>query len=172
MPEEPYAHITHRQEAFSGAYIRALCAVVGCGIESTTLDNDKVDYIISSRVRGTVRTKPKIDVQAKCTMGAPASADPISYILDIATYDSLRDPLVSNPRILVVVLVPDDVANWVSQSETELVYKYCAYWTSLKGQPESDNTTSKTVYLKRQHIFTPDALRGMMERTSNGIELL
>ena len=110
MPEEPYAHITHRQEYFSGAYIRALCAVTGCGIESTTLDNDKIDYIISSRVRGTVRTKPKIDVQAKCRMGPPASTDPITYALDLATYDSLRDPLVSNPRILVVVLIPEDAA--------------------------------------------------------------
>lgn len=172
MPEEPYAHITHRQEHFSGAYIRALCAVTGCGIESTTLDNDKIDYIISSRVRGKVRTKPKIDIQAKCKMGSPASTDPIPYAVDLATYDNLRDPLVSNPRILVVVLVPDDVDGWINQSETGLLFKYCAYWTSLKGQPESETMATKTVYLQRRHIFTPDALRDMMEKTSNGIELL
>jgi Domain of unknown function (DUF4365) len=172
MPEEPYAHISHRQEYFSGAYIRALCAVAGCGIESITLDNDKIDYIISSRVRGTVRSKPKIDVQAKCKMGLPASTDLIPYALDMTTYDNLRDPLVSNPRILVVVLIPESLGEWINQSETELMFKHCAYWTSLKGQPESETTTSKTVYLQRQHIFTPDALHEMMERTSNGIELL
>lgn len=133
MLDKSYAYISHRQDAFSGAYIRALCAVTGCGIERVALDNDKIDYIISSRVRGRVRTKPKVDIQAKCKMGSPASDDPIPYVIDLSTYDNLRDPLVSNPRILVVVLVPTDVDGWIAQSEAELVLKHCAYWLSLKG---------------------------------------
>lgn len=171
MSNEPYAHISHRQDDFSGAYIRAVCAVTGCGIERITLDNDKVDYTVSSRVRGTVKTKPKIDIQAKCKMGQSASCDPIPYVIDLSTYDNLRDELLTVPRILVVVLVPDDVDAWVNQSETELVLSHCGYWLSLKGLPESETTTNKTVYLPRQNIFTPAALRDMMERTSNGLEL-
>jgi hypothetical protein len=171
MSGEPYAHITHRQDAFSGAYIRALCAVTGCGIESTTLDNDKIDYIISSRVRGIVRTKPKIDIQAKCKMGLPTPSEHIPYAIDIATYDNLRDPLVANPRILVVIFVPGQIEGWIDQSETALVLRHCAYWLSLKGQTESETIANKTVYLPRQNIFTPEALRDMMERTSNGLEL-
>jgi hypothetical protein len=103
-PVEPYAHISHRQDAFSGAYVRAICAATGCGCESVTLDNDKIDYTISSHVVGTVRTKPKIDLQVKCKLSEIATNDPISYSIDIETYDNLRDPNVSNPRILVLCL--------------------------------------------------------------------
>ncbi|WP_422395394.1 DUF4365 domain-containing protein [Methylobacterium bullatum] len=172
MPPEPYAHITHRQDHFSGAYVRAVCAAVGCGCDSTSLDNDKVDYIVSSRVSGRVRTKPKIDIQTKCQMsGEVTEGDRISYPLDIDTYDNLRDVLVSNPRYLVLVVTPSNVEDWLVQSEQELTFKHCAYWCSLKGLPASENATTQTVYLPRSNIFTPAVLRQMMERASNGEDM-
>jgi hypothetical protein len=172
MPDEAaYAHITHRQEAFSGAYIRAICAVTGCAIESNTLDNDKIDYTVSSRVRGRIKHKPKIDIQAKCHMRGVAAHDDIPLTIDIETYNNLRDPLLSNPRILVVVLAPEEISTWIQQSDAELILRHCAYWLSLKGLPDTENATSKTVHLPRGNIFTPAALREMMDRTSNGREL-
>jgi len=171
MPPPPYAALSHRQDAFSGVYIRAVCAVTGCSIEVPGIDNDKVDYSVRSRVLGSQRTKPQIDIQAKCRMNGPAFADPISYTLDLETYDSLRDPRVCNPRILVVVEVPSDLNDWLTQSESELVMSHCAYWLSLKGAPASQNTTVQTVYLPRGNIFSPDALRAMMVNTSNGLDL-
>src|SRR4051812_28564749 len=102
----PYAATPHRQDAFSGAYIRAVCAVTGCGIEAITLDNDKIDYVVRSRVKGSQRNKPQIDLQAKCEMSGIARTDPISYSIDLETYDSLRDKNVCIPRVLILVLVP------------------------------------------------------------------
>ncbi|MFK4503546.1 hypothetical protein ABIF86_007837 [Bradyrhizobium japonicum] len=170
-PVAPYAALSHRQEQFSGVYIRAVCAVTGCAIDVPSIDHDKVDYSVRSRVLGTVRTKPQIDIQAKCQMSGPAAGDPLSYVLDLETYDNLRDPMVSNPRILVVVLVPSNVNEWLGQSEKELVLSHCAYWVSLKNAPPSSNSTSQTVYLPRKNVFTPDALRSMMLNTSNGLDL-
>jgi hypothetical protein len=167
----PYAAIPHRQEQFSGVYIRAVCAVTGCGVEVPSIDHDKVDFSIRSRVRGSVRTKPQIDVQLKCQMSGHAIADPISYSLDLETYDNLRDPLVSNPRILVVVFVPSNVNEWISQSDKELVMRHCAYWISLKGAAASSNATSQTVYLPQKNVFNPSALQAMMSNTSNGLDL-
>lgn len=167
----PYAAIPHRQEQFSGTYIRAVCAVTGCAIDVPSIDHDKVDFSIRSRVRGSIRTKPQIDVQVKCQMIGQASTDPISYPLDLETYDNLRDPLVSNPRILVLVLVPTNVAEWISQSHKELAVSHCAYWASLKGLPASSNATSQTVYLPQKNIFNPSALQAMMSNTSNGLDL-
>lgn len=43
-------------------------------------------------------------------------------------------------------------------------YRYCGYWVSLKGQPETDNTTSKTIHIPRQQVFSVDALREIMRR--------
>ena len=167
----PYAAIPHRQDPFSGAYIRAVCAATGCTVAVPEVDNDKVDYVLKSRVIGSVCSKPQIDVQAKCERSGVARTDPISYVLDLETYDSLRDPLVIVPRILVVVLVPSSEQEWLAQSERELVMSHCAYWVSLKGAPASSNSTSQTVHAPRQNVFDPKALRLMMENTANGVDL-
>ena len=103
--------------------------------------------------------------------GVPGGDDNISYVLDLETYNNLRDPLVTNPRYLVVVFVSNTVEEWISQTEQELTFRHCAYWCSLKGQPESENGTVQTVYLPRANVFTPDVLRQMMERASNGEDM-
>lgn len=168
----PYAHITHRQDDFSGAYLRAVCAITGCAIEKTSLDNDKVDYIVSSRLRGSVKSKPKIDIQAKCELRGLETSDPIPFVMDIETYNNLRDPLVSNPRILVVLFAPKQIEVWATQTDDQLVLRHCAYWISLKGARESDNSTSQTVYLEQRNKFTPEALRMMMQKTCDGLDLI
>ncbi|MEM9927463.1 MAG: DUF4365 domain-containing protein [Cyanobacteria bacterium P01_D01_bin.50] len=40
----------------------------------------------------------------------------------------------------------------------------CGYWLSLKGQPETQNTESITVYLPRQQLFTVSAIKNIMEQ--------
>jgi hypothetical protein len=168
---EPYAATSHRQDAFSGAYIRAICAAAGCGVEAVTLDNDKIDYLVRSRVRGSVRSKPQIDFQAKCEMSGEATENPVPYSLDLETYDNLRDPGVCIPRVLLLIRVPRDVEMWLNQTENELRLNHCAYWLSLKGAPASENTTSQTVYFPRENVFGISALQSMMVRTANGRDI-
>lgn len=169
-PPEPYAYISHRQEAFSEAYIRAICAVVGCSVQRLQIDNDKIDLTVSSRLAGSMYTKPSIGIQVKCMLGDAANSDPISYSVDIDTYNNLRDPLVASPRILVVVLAPNQPDEWTVQTEAQLALMHCAYWATLKGLPDVDNGSTKTVYLPRANVFTPDALRAMMQKTADGVD--
>ena len=72
------------------------------------------------------------------------------------------------PLLLVVVLVPPKVEDWLQQSESELCLKRCAYWVSLRGQPESNNQSTVTVYLPRQNIFSVDTLKTLMRRIASG----
>jgi Domain of unknown function (DUF4365) len=58
--------------------------------------------------------------------------------------------------------------DWLQQSETELCLKRCAYWTSLRGQPESTNQTTVTVYIPRTNIFSVDALKNIMQQVAKG----
>lgn len=167
----PYGDISSRQEAFAQTYIHAVVAVAGCSIAVPVPDNNKTDFWVGSRVKGSQRTQPQIHIQSKCLLSAPASKDPISYQLDIDTYDSLRDPLVANPRILVVVLTPNDISNWIMQDEANLVLKHCAYWVSLKDAPEVLDQASRVVHIPRGNVFTPKALQAMMVHTSNGEDL-
>jgi hypothetical protein len=67
------------------------------------------------------------------------------------------------------VLVPENVAEWLRQTEDEMVLKRCGYWVSLFGRPEVPNTTSVTVELPRENVFTPSALGTIMGRVSRGL---
>lgn len=169
---EEKTHITVRQEDFARAYIRTICAVSGCGVQDapTALEHDKIDLTVFSTVSGTIRSKPTIQIQTKCQRVEQILEVTRAYSLDIDTYNNLRDPKLSNPRILVVVYVPQDVGDWIAQSPAELIMRYCAYWLSLKGEPEVPNQTAKTVYLQPGNVFTPEALAAMMRDTSNGVD--
>ena len=70
------------------------------------------------------------------------------------------------PRLLVVVLVPENIENWIQQSEQEMCTRYCAYWVSILGMPATQNKTSITVELPRSNLFTVEALESMMQRIS------
>lgn len=167
---KPYSDISARQEAFSRSYIRAVVSIAGCAVASPETDNDKVDLTVSSRVKGTKFTKPKIDIQAKCRLGDLSLTDPISYKLDMDTYDSLRDPMVANPRILVVVLVPELAELWAIQDETQLALRHCGYWLSLRGLDEVTGQETKTIHIPRANVFTPHTLQAMMVHASNGAD--
>ena len=89
-------------------------------------------------------------------------------LLERKNYDDLRveDPLV--PRILIVVLVPSQIADWLDHHESHLELRRCGYWLSLRGLPASNNAKSQTVRLPRAQRFDVAALRGMMQRIGDG----
>lgn len=73
------------------------------------------------------------------------------------------------PRILVVVVLADDINSWLYQSEEELVMKHCAYWISLRGEQElPTGQKSKSLRLSRDKIFNVEALESLMKIISNG----
>lgn len=172
LPAPPFAHITHRKDAFSGAYIRAVCAVAGCGCDPISLDNDKVDYTVTSRAKGRVFTKPKIDIQAKCTHQLEPYGDgDLAFTLDVETYENLRDTGVCSPRYLVVLVVPEDITGWIYQTPESLTIRHCAYWISLKGMAETTNATSQTIHIPRKNVFTPTVLEEMMKCASDAEDM-
>ena len=152
------------QEAFSRAYIHAVAAAAGFKYSDGPLpDDDHVDVTISSRgPMGLIRS-PKVDLQAKCKLGAP-EGDPISYVLGVEDYEGLRHLDYACPRILVVIFVPHDVGVWAEHSETELMLRYCGYWTCLQGRPARSNKASVTVQIPRTNTFSVAGLMEIMAR--------
>ena len=43
--------------------------------------------------------------------------------------------------------------------------RHCAYWMSLKGEPETANTTSTTVLVPLSNRFDIDQLSELMQKT-------
>ncbi|MBW4599024.1 MAG: DUF4365 domain-containing protein [Calothrix sp. FI2-JRJ7] len=52
-----------------------------------------------------------------------------------------------------------------------LCLKRCAYWLSLRGRPPLEKQTTITVEIPRQNIFSPNALKTIMERIAAGENL-
>ncbi len=157
-----------QKEQFSVAYVRAVAAVAGYATGKFDVDDDSVDLTLAERGgRGTVRS-PRLDLQLKCTDQDNLRDDRLAFELSLKNYEELRPINLATPRILVVVLVPNDVTQWLQHSEQELVLRRCGYWISLRGLPETSNTASVTIDIPRRQVFTPDTVRRIMETVGNG----
>ncbi|MDJ0619982.1 MAG: DUF4365 domain-containing protein [Calothrix sp. MO_192.B10] len=158
--------INIQKEEFSYAYIYAVVSAAGysCQIASRPLDIGGIDIIISGIEREDTLFPPRLEVQVKSTSIDVISEDSIRYPLKLKNYNELRKEKTLVPKILIVVRIPDNQSEWLNQSENELCMRRCGYWLSLKGQPETTNTDSVTVYLPRQQIFTVLAVQNIMQQ--------
>ena len=100
-------------------------------------------------------------------MATPAE-ETFSHSIKLKNYNDLRIEQILVPRILVVVLVPDDPDDWLAHTEAELAFRRCGYWSSLRGLPASANATGQTVRMSRRRTFTIEAVRAIMTRIGNG----
>jgi hypothetical protein len=159
--------LNQQKELFSKAYVRAVAAVAGFSVDPLELDFDSIDLqITAGSGEGSVYF-PELKLQLKCTSRDVIDGDYIRYPLKLKNYNDLRrNALV--PRILVVVLVPENLEEWLQQSEAEMCMRYCGYWMSLWGMPETQNTATVTVSLLRSNQFTVQALKSIIQRISEG----
>ena len=157
--------INIQKEEFSYAYIYAVVSAAGYSfqIANRPLDIGGIDIIISGEEQEYSLYPPRLEVQVKSTSTAVPDNEFIRYPLKLKNYNELRKSKTLVPKILVVVLLPDNPQEWVNQSEKELCLRQCGYWLSLKEQPETQNTESVTVYLPRQQLFTVSAIKNIMD---------
>jgi hypothetical protein len=159
-----------QKEDFSYAYVYAVAATVGYSLQPATrrLDDSGIDATITVPGKMNSKRLPRFDAQIKSTSQDILTEVSIKYRLSVKNYDELReiDPFV--PQLLIVVLLPSNLNEWVSQTEESLCLKRCGYWLSLRGQPPVVNQTTITVEIPRQNIFSPDALKTIMERIAVG----
>lgn len=139
-----------RKELFSYAYVRAVCASSGLAVDKPTTDLDSRD------IRIYCRGAAELYAQVKCTENLEDGGSHFSFALPASDYNNLRQRTVA-PTVLIVVHVPSDPAEWVGQSAQELALRRCAYWVSLSGAPETENTASVTVRLPKNQMFSREA---------------
>jgi hypothetical protein len=155
--------------AFSLAYVRAVAHAAGYFAQEGTreFDSDGIDLMLLSRGPGGSVRSPRLDVQVKATAAA-IEGDPFPFDLKTKNYDELRSTDLQVPRILVVVVVPEDANRWVEATEEELVLRHCGYWISLHGRPETQNTATVRVVIPRSSCFHVEQVRGIMGRIRDG----
>lgn len=161
-----------KKEELSKAYIYAVAAKSGFKLGNWTQDDDCLDVTVAAAgvLGGGTLGSPKLDIQIKCTSQERVQHDGfVSWPLSAAHYDILR-ARAANPKILVVLVLPIDEADWVTHSVDSLIMRRCAFWTKMTGLPPA-TTDSISVQLPETQPFSPDQLRAMMERLSREEDL-
>ncbi|MDM8562629.1 DUF4365 domain-containing protein [Candidatus Marithioploca araucensis] len=113
-----------------------------------------------------------LNVQLKCTSRSELiKTDHIAYPLKIKNYNDLRQKTM-NPRILIVLQVPEETQDWLKCSEQELTLRYSAYWFSLKKEPAVPITGKKdqkvTVHVPLKNKMTVKELQRIMNLLAKG----
>lgn len=168
-----------KKESLSRAYVRAIAAKVGASVSETDhdfgIDLTLKQIITRTKTTGDgnryIENGAAVDIQIKCSENITVTATEVSHVLEAESFNDLVDPNVNTPRILVVLKVPNDEAEWLTQSSEELVIRNCAYWVSLKGQPATKNTDNKTIKIPAAQKFTPEAILGFFEKIKTGDDL-
>lgn len=160
--------LTMQKEQFSLAYVHAVAACAGYGWSRRNVDDDSVDISIHQRgTNGTVRS-PQLDLQVKATAVPTTMEDRIAFPLKMKNYDDLRPENLMVPRLLVLVLVPENPAEWIEHTDEEMVMRRCGYYLSLRGRPDTDNQHTTTVHVPRGNMFSPDSLQNLMNEIALG----
>lgn len=160
----------HRQETLSRAYVHAIAGV--CGLSCSGREYDYgVDLTLHEiRQRGDRFSESgfKLDVQAKSTGPKQWSATQLFFDLPVWNYDDLRDTTAGGYRILVVLVVPEEEAEWIDQTQSQLLLRYAAYWICLRGAPTTRNRKFIRIKIPCEKLFSAEALRAVMAKIVRG----
>jgi len=164
-----------RKEEISKAYVHAVVAACGYSIGRWTQDHGCIDTTVSAVLDfgGTlIETKPKLDLQLKATSRQDrVRADHVTCVLQRAHYERLRAPS-KVPHLLVVLVLPELRSAQVEHTADALLVRRCAWWVEMTGMPPlPSGRDSTTVHLPRAQVFSPRALRRMMDTLSRGESL-
>jgi hypothetical protein len=113
----------------------------------------------------------KLDVQAKSTTLASLDSGHVRYDLEAQSYNMLRYLHAPSPRLLVVLILPEDENEWLTLTEDELRLRRCAYWMNLKGRRAVPNRRSVRLRVPRTQLFSDTTLPKLMKRIKAGEEL-
>jgi hypothetical protein len=154
-----------QKEEFSKAFICVLAAHAGYKVTGTTVDDDSIDLRIVGYIEDGMKRIPQLDIQLKCTADDKFAENPeIVFDLKRKNFNDLCDRRNhTNPRILVVVVVPDDLSRWIHHTDGELLMRYSAYWHTLFGQ-EAIEQTKKRIRVSRTNVLNSGTLKAIMNR--------
>jgi hypothetical protein len=161
------------ESELSYAYIHAIAASAraACEVSGRHADNAGVDAKLTAWgpfPNGGFRQEVDLKIQLKATVQKPTIVgDCWSYFLrGQSHYDDLRSLAMATPRILVVLYLPEDEAEWISHTEDALALRKCAYWVSLRGAPASSNSSGQTVHIPRSQRFDTAGLSSLLSALS------
>lgn len=163
----------HRQEALSRAYVQAVAACAGLSFSEPRPDYGVDLWLHAVQIRGRrrVQTAPALGVQIKSATRAIVRPLDVQYDLEVKAYDDLREPDPVSSKILFVVTLPAEEADWVNVAEGALTIYGTGYWVSLRGAPPTESGRTVRIRLPRAQVLTVAALSDLMKRLKQGAQI-
>jgi hypothetical protein len=155
------------KEVFNVAYVLALAAQAGLNTSEPRVDEDSVDLMIIGSGFNGRRRDPQISLQLKCSSQDLISGEHIKFPLKLKNYNDLRGRNISNPRYLVVLLVPPNQDAWMQHHPEHVSLHNNCYWLSIMDHPETHNSDSVTVDVPLSQRLTSAQLKQLMVEASD-----
>lgn len=162
----------HMKEQFSMAYCRAVAACAGLNFGQDVLDYgvDGFFSIVKNRGEHHRRTSGfRLDFQAKSTATYIDNGNEILYDLDIEAYRDLIDTEVGCERILIVFILPENPNERMTINDNDIIMRHAAYWCSLRGQPDTTNSSSIRITIPKQQKITVEELHRLLDCVYRGV---
>ncbi len=154
---------TDVEEALSIAYVHAVAAAAGYVIALKNFDRDGIDVTVEAG--GGFR--PKVDAQVKASVNLSQSGDVWKFPLKRRNYDHLILQT-QTPRILVLLHLPANQADWINVDMDALVMRNCAFWVCMTGASATENSATITVDVPLANKFDVPGLKRLLELSRTG----
>jgi hypothetical protein len=153
------------QGAYAESYIETLALAPGLNVLIHKVDDGIDLYIRYTADDGTVRMWPGIDLQVK-SWSTPVGTDEFWSFrgLNEKQYNKLAAADQTQPRYLVLVLVPADQSRLTEVVEDGLLLRHRAYYTQVTGPviPEPDHRRRRQVLVPKRNVLSAARLRALM----------
>ena len=160
----------HRQEALSLAWLHAVAGACGLTCSLRTLDYgvDVTLHYIEAAGGVLFESIFRIVVQLKSTTNASLDDQYVRYDLAVRNYEHLREPNPFVPRILAVLVLPEDESEWIDVSEDQLTMRRCMYWHTLAGFGPTPNKHTVRIAIPRENILSVEGLKKLLLHFNKG----
>lgn len=168
-PGRGHLAVTACMETYQVGYLHAVAAAAGCTLAQPFPDNG-IDWHLSHTSGDHAGDdEVTIKVQLKCTYQVPAQpAGPwFSFTLDNDHLRRLARTQVAVHRIIVVMVVPRTVGDWVTTRPDRIELRHRCYWANLAGHPVTGRQRTN-VRIPTSQVFDDRALCAIMTRVGAG----
>ncbi|MFC4534604.1 DUF4365 domain-containing protein [Sphaerisporangium dianthi] len=152
-------------------YLHAVAAAAGCSLQPHHQDYRGIDWDVThgASLHLSEEKEATIKVQLKATTQYPLPPDGEDFALTLSNRHlrklNYQNP--SIPRLLVAMLTPADMAEWVKADHALTELRRCCYWVNLAGVQLSGKDRT-TIRIPAEQIFDDVALCEIMIRVGAG----
>lgn len=154
------------KEQLQNAYLQAVAAAACCSLAKPTPDVDGIDWQVTYRAK---QPAPGVDPLALLMLQLKATSRTLSSLegkqtfplrLSRGHFNHLNVVNPTTPRLLIAMIVPDDISLWIEATHNAMSLRHCCFWANLAGKTASGATS--TVNVRTDHIFDDVSLCEIM----------